>query len=244
LNAIDKPSTQKAHPNRPAYEESYSTEVAPAKRPVDPLLNHEYDGIREYDNPTPGWWHLLFIVTIIFSVFYIAWYSLSPVALSLEEKWDARQTLENKKIFGKMGELAGDEQTIVGLMADERLMRVATGMFVSNCAACHARDGGGINGVNLTDDFYKNTKTITDLLAVINTGANQGAMPAWKDKLSNNERVLLAAYVASLRGTTPGSAKAPEGEKIAPWPKRAEGSSGAGKPTSEAASTTTPTKNG
>ena len=33
------------------------------------LLDHEYDGIREYDNPTPGWWVMLFILTIIFSVF-------------------------------------------------------------------------------------------------------------------------------------------------------------------------------
>lgn len=187
------------------------------KRPVDPLLDHEYDGIREFDNPTPGWWHGLFILTIVFSVFYIAWYSLSPVALSLEESWEAKQTLENKKIFGKLGTLEGDDKTILGLMADEKMMRVGAGMFVSNCAACHGRDGGGINGVNLTDDAYKNVRTPSDLFTVINNGANQGAMPAWKDKMSSNERVLLAAYVASLRGTKPASPRAAEGQVIPAW---------------------------
>lgn len=187
------------------------------KRPVDPLLDHEYDGIREFDNPTPGWWHGLFILTIVFSVFYIAWYSLSPIAPSLEEAWDAKQTLENKKIFGKLGTLEGDDKTILSLMGDEKMMRVGTGMFVSNCAACHGRDGGGINGVNLTDDAYKNVRVPSDLFTVISNGANQGAMPAWKDKMSSNERVLLAAYVASLRGTKPASGKAPEGQVIPAW---------------------------
>ncbi len=50
-------------------------------------------------------------------------------------------------------------------------------------------------------------------------GANGGAMPAWKSKLSVNEIVLVSSYVASLRGTTPATAKAAEGNKIAPWPK-------------------------
>ena len=29
----------------------------------DPFTDHEYDGIREYDNPTPDWWVAIFIIT-------------------------------------------------------------------------------------------------------------------------------------------------------------------------------------
>ena len=34
----------------------------------DQLLDHEYDGIQEYDNPCPGWWHAIFLLTVLFSV--------------------------------------------------------------------------------------------------------------------------------------------------------------------------------
>ena len=36
----------------------------------DQLSGHEYDGIQEYDNPTPGWWVAVFAATVVFSVFY------------------------------------------------------------------------------------------------------------------------------------------------------------------------------
>lgn len=183
------------------------------------LMSHEYDGIREYDNPTPGWWHLIFLGTLVYSFMYVMWYALSPVALSNEQAWQKKQVAEYQKVFGTLGNLQGDEATIVKLMNDGKLMSVAQGMFISNCSACHGKDGGGINGVNLCDDSYKNAKNITELYKVISTGANAGAMPAWSDRLGNNERVLLAAYAASLRGTTPANPKAAEGEKIAPWPK-------------------------
>jgi cytochrome c oxidase cbb3-type subunit 3 len=191
---------------------------APARRKGPQVLDHDFDGIREFDNPTPGWWHALFILTVVFSVLYIAWYSLSPVALSLEQQWERAQVAEYKKIFGAIGNLKGDQETILKLRSDGKLMQVASGMFQSNCAACHAKDGGGVNGVNLTDDAFKNVKKVEDLFTIINVGAGGAAMPAWKDRLTENERVLLAAYVANLRGTKPAVAKAPEGEVIPPWP--------------------------
>jgi hypothetical protein len=85
--------------------------------------------------------------------------------------------------------------------------------------AAHAKDGGGINGVNLTDDHYKNVKKVPDFFTVITNGANNGAMPAWRTNFSDNERVLLAAYVMNLRGTKPASARPPEGEVLPPFPK-------------------------
>ena len=80
--------------------------------PEDPLTNHEYDGIREYDNPTPGWWHAIFFATIIFSALYIMAYSWNKAANTPQEDLADRQVAEDTKLFGKLGELKGDEATI------------------------------------------------------------------------------------------------------------------------------------
>ena len=53
----------------------------------DPLLDHEYDGIREYDNPMPGWWKAIFIISIIFAISYAGAAAESPSTRSLRTKW-------------------------------------------------------------------------------------------------------------------------------------------------------------
>lgn len=184
---------------------------------IDPLTDHEYDGIREYDNPTPGWWHAIFVGTAFFAILYLGILSWGPAGSTPQEDWQDRQTAEYVELFGKLGELKGDEASINQMRAETRMMQVAKGIFESNCATCHARDGGGINGVNLTDDLYKNVKAMPDIFTVIANGAASGAMPSWKDRLQQNQRVILAAYVANLRGTTPVKPKQAEGVVVAPW---------------------------
>ncbi|MCF7823890.1 MAG: c-type cytochrome [Candidatus Marinimicrobia bacterium] len=41
------------------------------------LIDHDYDGIQEYDNDLPGWWKALFLITIIFAIIYVPYYHLS-----------------------------------------------------------------------------------------------------------------------------------------------------------------------
>jgi cytochrome c oxidase cbb3-type subunit 3 len=36
------------------------------------LLDHECDGIREYDNPMPAWWTGIFWISILFAQPYFA----------------------------------------------------------------------------------------------------------------------------------------------------------------------------
>lgn len=191
---------------------------APAESGTARLMDHEYDGIKEYDNPTPGWWHLLFWLTIVFSVLYFYFFTFSPVSWTIQDRWEQAQAAAYARIFGELGDLKPDDQTMLSLKQDEKMMAVARGMFATNCGQCHGRDGGGINGVNLTDDVYKNVRSLGDILQIINVGAANGAMPAWENRLTQNERILLAAYVASLRGTNVPGGRMPEGEAIPPWP--------------------------
>jgi cytochrome c oxidase cbb3-type subunit 3 len=184
------------------------------------LLAHEYDGIREYDNPTPGWWHMLFLASIVFSVFYFLFFQASSESWTVTDTWQAAKVEESRRLFGKVGDLADDEAAIQAMRANTSLLEVAEAIFVGNCAQCHAKDGGGMDssGVNLTDESYKNVRRLEDLYNVITRGAGGQAMPAWENRLSQNERVILTAYVANLRGTNPANPKAPEGQPIDPWP--------------------------
>ena len=44
-----------------------------SNRDTDELLDHDYDGIKEYDNPLPRWWLYLFYGTLVWSVIYVPW---------------------------------------------------------------------------------------------------------------------------------------------------------------------------
>jgi cytochrome c oxidase cbb3-type subunit 3 len=182
------------------------------------LMEHSYDGIQEYDNPTPGWWHALWAGTIVFSVLYSMWFHLSPAAPSIWEKHAARQLEEIKKQYAEIGELKPDEPTILKMMQNEKWKSVGASVFKTNCVSCHGEKGQGQVGPNLTDDHYKNVKHLADIASVIEKGAAAGAMPAWKGRLHPNDIVLVSAYVASLRGQNLTGPRGAEGDKIDPWP--------------------------
>ena len=48
--------------------------MAKNTKPQDELLNHEYDGIYEFDNELPGWWKNLFYITIVMGVIYLLYF--------------------------------------------------------------------------------------------------------------------------------------------------------------------------
>lgn len=197
--------------------------------PNDQLLDHEFDGIREYDNPCPGWWHVVFWSTIAFSALYFIFFHLGTAGWTLAESYN-EAAAENLKVrFARVGTLQADEPTLLRCMASPELLTVGASVFDGQCKSCHGADGSGLVGPNLTDDYYKNVKKITDLLTVVENGAAAGSMPAWRSRLHPNEIVLVAAYVASLRGKNKSGPRGVEGEKIAPWPPLpAKAASGSG----------------
>ena len=52
----------------------------------DRLLDHDYDGIQEFDNDLPQWWLWLFYLTIAYGVLYFAYYHVAGIGyLSADE---------------------------------------------------------------------------------------------------------------------------------------------------------------
>jgi len=184
----------------------------------DRLTTHNYDDIQEYDNPTPSWWHLIFLASMVFAAFYFFMSVASPMFPRPDNQVAAAEQRHFKQLFGDVGELEPDTQTLLTMMDDPQWLALATGLFGTHCISCHAAGGKGQVGPNLTDDYWKNLTSVEEIYQVISNGAANGAMPAWSNRLSNNERVLLASYVASLRGSKPPGGKSPEGDPIPPWP--------------------------
>jgi cytochrome c oxidase cbb3-type subunit III len=199
--------TSSVHPQPVA---DVSTPSAPSA-PEAQLLDHEYDGIREYDNPLPGWWVWTFWGSFFFSIGYLAHYHLTgngqSVAAAYEE--DARVAREERA--KETLKEAPTEAALGRLMADKDLMLDAKVTFGERCAACHGAAGQGLIGPNLTDEScIHGDGSLMATYEVVSHGVPQKGMPAWALQLKPIEIRKLVAYVGSLRGTNvPG--KAPEG---------------------------------
>lgn len=187
---------------------------APASGPQ--LEDHEYDGIREYDNPTPGWWWLLFWLTFVYGVGYFLWYEVADKNAGIYDEYQAHVEQDIALSLAKLGKLEADPSTVLELMGQDDALLLGQTIFTTNCASCHAKDGAGLVGPNLTDESYKNLTDLSGLIDVVENGAANGAMPAWKNRLLGNDLVLVTAYTAALRGKNL-SGKAAEGQAIAPW---------------------------
>ena len=198
--------------------------MADSPNPTDPtddvvMSGHTYDGIQEYDNPTPRWWDLLFVATIVFSPIYALWFHSPQKGRNIEGQYERALAANMRLQFGEIGDLEPNEATLVRFMGEPEWLKVGESTFVTNCVSCHGREGEGISGPNLTDDYYINVKEITDIAKVVAEGAKKGAMPAWGNRLHPNEVVLVSAYVASLRGQDlPTKYQADKGKEIEPWP--------------------------
>jgi len=181
------------------------------------LLDHDCDGIREYDNPMPFWWPAIFWASIILSVPYFAFYHAGGVGSSVVDEYSTEVGEFYEMQAAKLGNLKPDEATIMALSTDKQKLLAGQNMFRANCATCHAPDGGGKTGPNLTDDFYINVRKPEDIFTVVRDGVEAKGMPKWGKRFSEAQLVLLASYVASLRGSAPASPREPQGDKVGTW---------------------------
>jgi cytochrome c oxidase cbb3-type subunit 3 len=179
------------------------------------MMDHEYDGIREYDNPLPRWWTLIFWATFVFSLGYVVHYHLSGRGQSVAQQYaadlseareqEARRALGDKPSEEGLGKLASN----AAMMSDAKVL------FVERCAQCHGDSAQGTIGPNLTDSYWIHGKgSFLDIYGVVSDGVPEKGMPAWSRQLAPVEVAKLTAYVGSIKNTNvPG--KAPQGTQFA-----------------------------
>jgi cytochrome c oxidase cbb3-type subunit III len=198
-----------------------------AKREIDSVTGvettgHEWDGIRELNNPLPRWWLWTFYLTIVWSIGYwivypswpllttytqgaLGWNSRTAVAEDLAELRAKRAGMESRIAAAPLQEVLADQQMLDFARAQGRAA------FADNCAPCHGAGGGGAKGYpNLNDDDWLWGGTLDDIEATIRHGirwaadekTRQGMMPAFgRDKLLSQPDILAVAdFTRSLSG--------------------------------------------
>lgn len=182
----------------------------------DRLLDHEYDGIQEYDNPMPRWWVNIFWATIIFSVLYAI--NVGPIGSGPGRIAQYEAAVAAAAARQPQGGGAVEAAQLAALAADPQALALGKAAYDKNCAACHRPDGGGLIGPNLTDDHWLHGGSLADVYRSVSEGVLDKGMPAWSKILKPDELAAVTAYVASLRGSNPADAKAPQGELVAAAP--------------------------
>ncbi len=179
------------------------------KENQDPeLLDHDYDGIQEYDNPLPNWWLMTFFGTIIFAFIYYVHYTFGGGPNLREELEVAMKDLP------KASEKVFSDEELKGKMDNPEIIAKGKAVFAGKCAACHGAEGQGIIGPNLTDNFWLHGGHRADIVKTITKGVTEKGMPSWEGMISDDEIIQVAGFVYSLKGTHPANPKAPQGEEV------------------------------
>lgn len=182
---------------------------------------HDWDGIQEYNVPTPRWWLIVWIVCIVWSVGYWFFYPTWPIPGGNNKgvlNWSQQSQLaENQKEIAALKNVylnKFSKASFAEIQKDPQLMEFALNAgrsaFRENCAACHGTGGAGGKGFpNLNDDDWIWGGTLEDIHQTITYGvrsadskARSSQMPSFglDQILKKDEVEAVTEYALSLCG--------------------------------------------
>lgn len=180
---------------------------------------HEWDGIRELDNPLPRWWLWIMYASIAFAIVYWilmpAWPGLHGYTPGLmHNSARANVVRELAALQAQRGAEAAKlkNASLEQIEKDPQLQSYALALgasiFGDNCATCHGAGGTGGKGYpNLRDDVWLWGGSLEQIQHTITYGVRTGEpgaggvqMPAFgRDSLLNDGQINdLTEYVVAL----------------------------------------------
>ncbi|MFN8179339.1 MAG: cbb3-type cytochrome c oxidase N-terminal domain-containing protein [bacterium] len=200
----------------------------------DRLLDHEYDGIQEYDNRLPNWWLFTLYGAVIFAVVYWLTMHTWRIGLLSNESYEHEMAAAAQKQLEAMkGKELTDDALLLMAQIPANVER-GHAVFEQFCIVCHNTDGSGKVGPNLTDAYWLHGGRPLQILHTVTYGVPEKGMAAWGNQLGPARVQDAVTFVLSIKNKNrPG--KAPQGElEIAPAPSPSA-SGGAPSPTTAAA---------
>lgn len=181
----------------------WTAKKRPGEGAASDTTGHEWDGLREYNNPMPRWWLGLFYLTIVFALVYLLLYpGLGNFKGLLGWTQTGAYEAEVKQVEADVAPLFAKYAAtpIPELAKDPAAMATGRRLFLTNCAVCHGADGHGSRGFpNLADSIWHWGGSPEQIEQSIAQG-RQAAMPPWGAALGEDGVKAVATYVRSLSG--------------------------------------------
>ncbi|MCC6133493.1 MAG: c-type cytochrome [Acidobacteria bacterium] len=176
---------------------------------------HDIDGIKEYDNPLPGWLMAIWWGSLLFSALYIAFYALSFGEPTMEAEYRSAAEKDLAALqahFDAHPIVAPTPAELLSGAKNPEVLSAGAARFAKTCASCHGQQAQGLIGPNLTDERWIHGGSVEQIFHSIVKGWPAKGMPPWGRAIPQKEIAALVSYVRSLQGTNPPNAKPAEGE--------------------------------
>jgi cytochrome c oxidase cbb3-type subunit 3 len=161
------------------------------------------DDLEELNNPLPGWWFNMFLITLIFGLVYLVLFpglghfqgllNWSSAGRYQDEMQAASEKFD--PIYEKYAAI-----DIKALSKDKAAMKTGERLFANYCSVCHGSDARGAKGFpNLRDSNWQYGGEPAQIETSILDG-RVGVMPPWGPVLGDDGVTSVANYVLSLSG--------------------------------------------
>lgn len=197
---------------------------------------HEWDGIRELNNPLPRWWLYIFFACVVWAIgYYIAYPAIPLVSsytkgvLGYSSRAEVAKAVADAKEAQSGYVTRINDASLEEIRTDPELLEFALAggksAFTVNCSQCHGSGAQGFAGYpNLNDDEWLWGGSLEDIHFTIDHGirneqsedARFSQMPAFlKDGILQRDQVdQVAEFVLSLSGQAADPAAAAAGQVL------------------------------
>lgn len=180
----------------------YVNQMKDAKDNQAPLSEDSWDGIREQKNGLPLGWAVSFVLVLVWAIwYYLVGYPLN--SYSQIGEYNEEVKAYNEK-FQK-------------IHADANLVDMGSGIFLTQCSACHGVTANGMNGKSADLSVWGSESAIVDVILKGSRGLNYpgGEMPG--GLVDEDGAKAIAAYMAkeiSAIKTTKNEALVEQGKEL------------------------------
>lgn len=168
---------------------------------VDRILDHDYDGIQEFDNRLPNWWLYILYGTILFGGLYWFYYQTTGVGNLPREQYKIEMAEAAEQQLARMADQPVTNESLTLMASVPSRVEAGREIFKTFCVVCHMEQGQGNVGPNLTDDYWLHGGKPMDIYQTITHGVPDKGMVAWGGQLGPSRVQDVTAFVLSIKGT-------------------------------------------